>query len=257
MKEIFLSPSKVDTFLGCRRLYFYKYVKKISVPPSKYFLIGNLGHLALELFHKGIHKNASSIDRCDFLAHCFEKAVKKYDALSIIKNGRLITRNDLYDIKEMMLNYLKLLKKTGMPDVVSVEKMAEIHLKNGITIRMKADRLDSLGDQEYKVVDYKTSARPASRKDELASVQLPTYGLWAKRIMGSDIKVHGEYQYLRHVDKKKGVHTFEITNEMIRAAIKEYKRIAKILRDGCDFIPNYKYRFCRSCDYKHICLKED
>ena len=50
--KLTLSPTKVDTFYGCRRLFLYNYLR----PPfpqkdNKYFAIGNIAHKALELFH--------------------------------------------------------------------------------------------------------------------------------------------------------------------------------------------------------------
>lgn len=254
-----LSPSKVDCFAGCQRLFYYRYIKKIRTPENKYFFIGNLAHKALEIFHKAIAENGLSegMSEKKFLGKCFKEAYAKHNADSKLKSG-LVTKQDLYNIKEMMLKYYKHLQNTGMPVVASVEKMYRFSVGSDITVFMKADRLDNLGDGKYKVVDYKTSSRPAPKKDELASAQIPTYGLWVSNTMPDVQEIQGEYQYLRHVDSKAGIRNYEITKAMMEEAKEKYIKTKERLENGCTFDQNFGYKYCgKICDFAKRCLQED
>lgn len=255
-----LSPSKVDCFFGCERLFYYRYIKKIKTPENKYFLIGNIAHRALELFHGSLLKEgskAASMSPKKFMGKCFRKAHKDLKAKKKEEEG-VITRADLLNIKDMLLKYMIHLDNKGMPKVKCVEELYKFPL-NGITVWMKADRLDILGDHDYKVVDYKTSSKPAPKKDELASVQIPTYGMWVLSSIDKDAEITGEYQYLRHVDRKAGIRTYKITPEMMDAAKEKYVKVAADLSCGkCKFKQNFKYKYCgRVCDFSERCLSED
>lgn len=250
-RPLSLSPSKVDTFNGCPRLFKYKYIKPpIPVVENKYFLIGNIAHKALEMFHTiELNGNMSVI-----MKDCFKSAIEKHHADEKIKKG-IIVKDDLYLIRDMLKKYIQYIQKTGAPLVMQCEKLIKIPLSKNVVIWMKADRLDKEGTV-YKVIDYKTSARPATRKEELASVQIPTYGLWVRQAYGKDALVYGEYQYLRHIDKK-GIHTFEVTDEMMESAKEEYERIADKLLSGCLYIQNFKYKYCRNCDFRSYCVEDE
>jgi len=260
MTKVSLSPSKCDCFNGCQKLYYFKYIKKIPAPPNKWFLIGNIAHKALELFHKktqAIDRDVSNEKWKKYLGMCFKEAYKRYHASDRIQSG-LIVKDDMISVKEMLLKYMEHIIKNGMPKIKQVEKMCSFSI-NGFKVRMKMDRLDILGENEYKIVDYKTSSKPATKKDELASVQLPTYGLWVKQNFGEESKILGEYQYLRHLGKKSGVHTYEMTDEILEWAKEEYVRIGSMIENmgENDFEPNYKYKYCggRTCDYAALCVE--
>jgi len=253
-----LSPSKVDTFLGCRRLFKYRYLSPPPLPfvENKYFLIGNIAHKALELFFGRYETKLSAGNTRTLMRGCFKSAVTSHKGLKKVDQG-VIERSDLLMIKDMMKKYLAYIAKNGPPKVVSLEKFARFNIGDNVVVAMKADRLDKYGDSAYRVVDYKTSARPASRAQERESVQIPTYGLWVKSSIDEDATVYGEYQYLRHMHSKKGIHTFEITDDMIEYAKGEYASIAKKLLGGCEYPQNFKYRYCRICDYRAYCLEDE
>jgi len=252
-----LSPSKVDCFAGCPRLFFYRYIKRLPTGENKYFLIGNIAHKALELFHEELLRSKKNVSLKKFMGECFRTAIEKYGANKKISAG-VIVRQDLLNIKEMLLKYIKNIDINGMPVVKCVEKMYKFPIGN-ITVQMKADRLDILGEHRYKVVDYKTSSKPAPKKDELASVQIPTYGLWVLNDIDKEAEITGEYQYLRHVDRKAGIRTYPVTEDMMSTAKEKYIKTAEALSSGsCTFEQNFKYKYCgRVCDYAARCLGED
>jgi len=249
-----LSPSKVDTFQGCKRLFKYRYLSPPFIPEeNRFFLIGNIAHKVLENLHK------EQMDRPDYnfkkeIGRHFKAAIKSYNAYAKIKKG-VITKDDLYNIKEMLSKYIKYLKKNDPPNVFRVEKLAKITF-DGVTVWLKADRIDDLGENAYKVIDYK-SGRPSTKKDELASVQIPSYGIWLRQLVPDADEIQGQYLYLRYVDSKKGVHTYNISEEMMEEAKEKYLKVNQKLKNGCDFRQNFKYKYCRFCDFRRHCLEDE
>jgi RecB family exonuclease len=249
-----LSPSKVDTFQGCRRLFKYRYIDQPFIPEeNKFFLIGNIAHKVLE----NLHKEQMSRPKFDWkkeMGRHFKAAIKSHNAYAKIRKG-VITKSDLYDIKIMLSKYLKYLKKDDIPNVFQVEKLAKITF-DGVTVWLKADRIDDLGENSYRVIDYK-SGKPSSKKDELASVQIPSYGIWLRQIMPDADYIKGQYLYLRYVDTRKGIHTYDISEEMMEEAKEKYLKVNQKLKNGCDFRQNFKYKYCRWCDFRRHCLEDE
>ena len=90
-----LSPSKVDTFNGCRRLFVYRYLAPPFIPAeNRYFLIGNIAHKVLEELHKEQMSDPKYNHRKEIGRH-FKAAVASYKAYDKIKKG-VITKEDLY-----------------------------------------------------------------------------------------------------------------------------------------------------------------
>lgn len=244
---ISLSPSKADTFLGCQRLYKFRYVDKIHVPESKYFLIGNIAHSACEDFHKAAEGNQN---HRLLMSNVFKDAVTARNAFAKVESG-LITNDDLFLIKDMLIEYVKYTDKNGLPTILSLEKSFSIFVDN-IKINGRIDRIDN-GGNTYCVVDYKTSSKPASKKEELDSVQLPTYGMYIRDNYKNIDKIMAKYIYLRHVNGR-GVHEFEVDNAMMKAAEDKYRFIAaELAKPDCKYPRNTGYHFCYSCDYKRRC----
>lgn len=255
-RRLNLSASKVDTFFGCKRLFKYRYLKPppIKFVENKYFLIGNTVHKALELFHTGVG-NLSESDWRTHMKKCFLSATDKYNVISKRKKG-VITRDEAYGMRDMLKAYLTFLKEEGkLPDSLFIEKMfGFVIAKNPVA--GKADRVDKINGG-YKVVDYKTG-QPASKKDALTSVQLPTYALWITKEVDQGAKVYGEYIYLKYLGTKRGTQLFEITEEMMANAVEKYTRVASYLKNEVRYPRNTSYKYCRRvCDYYDWCMEDD
>lgn len=253
-KSLTLSPTKIDTFYGCRRLFKYRYID----PPfpqtdNKYFVIGNVAHKVLEDCHKvGMH---GKVNWNKDAAYFFKKAYATYKVKSKIKSG-MLSNDDVKNIKGMIKKYIKYVTSLDeFPDVVSVEKLAKIAI-GGSVVWLKSDRVDRSSDGSYMVIDYK-SGKVGSKKDELASVQLPSYGIWLRKSVDADAHVFGTYLYLKEVDTKRGRHTYEITEEMMEVATEKYKEVRSELDGACQYVQNFDYKYCFFCDYKAHCVKDD
>jgi ATP-dependent helicase/nuclease subunit B len=249
IKKLSLSPTKVDTFLKCKRKFYYNYVNS-PFPPIEhsYFIIGNVAHQALELFHKNHYANKPWNKQ---MSSAFREAVARQHALEKVSRG-MLTKLDLFAVKEMLKNYLGFLRQGNVVNVHQLEKLVKIDIK-GVPVGMKADRVDLLPGGGYSVIDYKTSQRPASKKEELASVQIPSYGLWVRQKIDSTQKIQGTYYYLRHILSKKGIHTHDVTAEWMDEAANQYVTVYSQLQNGCNFTTTIDKQVCRWCDYRLPC----
>lgn len=252
--KLTLSPTKVDTFYGCKRRFKYSYVNKPFVPvENKYFLIGNVIHKVLEEFHK-----VNPIDKSEWkplLNQIFKKTAATYKLKE--KLGTKISYEDLESMKEMVKNYRRYLSSLeDLPQIHSIEKLSKLVFDKGIVCWMKSDRIDKIGDSFYKVVDYKTG-RPASNSDELSSVQIPSYGLLIRMTVDKDARIVGEYQYIKHLGTKSGVHKHIVTDDMMEAAKEKYVKVFEEIASGkCQFTQNFKYKYCGNCDFRSHCMRD-
>jgi hypothetical protein len=258
-KQLTLSPTKVDTFMGCRRLFKYKYIAQPFVPPqNKYFVIGNIAHKALELYHKTrTTKDALPPEGGwgKFMGSCLKQAMNTEHAARHLNRGT-ITKDDLRAVRDMLKKYVHYIKKVGAPDVHTVEKLAKINVE-GIAVWLKADRIDNINDGGYRVVDYK-SGQAATKKSERESVQIPSYGLYIQQRVDKNAKdIIGEYCYVKQLDSKKGISSHTVTQEWMNDAVLKYKSVHNEITNGCKFTQNFKYKYCFFCDFKQHCLEDD
>jgi len=249
-----LSPTKVDVFFGCRRLFRYRFIAPPFTPPeNRYFLIGNVAHRALETLHKE-HLVTPISNWKKAMGQHFRDAAKSHNVDKKIATG-VITKSDLFSIKDMMRKYLVHLDGLdAIPKVHKVEALKKINI-GGVVVWLKADRIDMIKDHMYRVVDYK-SGRPANRKDEQASVQIPSYGILVRQLIDKAAAIEGSYVYLKFLDTKNGVHNYKITDEWMDQATEQYVKVDKALKNGCDFKQNFKYKYCFTCDFKRHCLND-
>ena len=255
-----LSPSKVDCFHGCQRLFYYRYLESpFDVPQNKYFLIGNVAHKALELFHQNL--KGKPIDYGKLMSESFKKSYTKYSVDKQAAKG-FLSQQEVQGIHNMLAGYLAHIKANGHPWTMFIEKMFKTEV-GGITVRGKADRVDriELGDEEpaIKIVDYKTSSKPLSKKQVARSVQLPTYAMWIREMdkIPDRIPIYGEYVYLKHMGTKQESKCYLITDEMFAEAIEKYTRVVFELTHSCKFVRNREYEYCRACDYGHHCPRDN
>ena len=180
-----------------------------------------------------------------------KKGVKKFDERFDNELGFMIE-----GLGNMLKYYLKHIKALPeLPQVYMVEKLAKLRLGN-VVVWLKADRVDKLGDNKYAIIDYK-SGKPATKKAERASVQIPSYGLWVRQSINSDAALQGAYYYLKFMDTKKGIHEYEITDEWMEEAVEKYTAVDHELKNGCKFVQNFKYKYCGNCDFGRFCLEDE
>jgi len=246
-----LSPTKVDTFQKCPRQFYYNYIKQpFPQTEKKWFLIGNVVHRALQDFHG---PEFISARWPQLMSKCFRAAVESHHAMDKVKSG-LITKSDLYSMKNMLKDYIAFLRSGVAINVFSLEKLGKVNIK-GVPVYLKSDRVDLLPQGGYLVIDYKTSQNPATKKEELSSVQLPSYALWLRQNYDKKAEVEGAYYYIRHI-LNKGVHSHKITEEWMEIASAKYVDVYAQVKNGCAYAPIKNYKNCNFCDYRLPCSSD-
>lgn len=247
-----LSASKVDCFYGCKRLFYYRHISPPFKPPRQsHFIIGNIAHKALEEFHKSDYVNSNKD-----MGIAFKKAIEAEKAYIDIKNG-IISRKDLFTIKGMLKGYLEyyIRGEYGVPNILSTEKYFKLTI-NGVEISGRADRVDLLEGNGFCIVDYKTSYKVITKKEESESVQLPTYAMWIKSEHPKADRIVGRYIFLKHLDRGKVI-DFEITDDIVEKAKEKYTGVNKYLSENTTiskFDKNSSYKYCGICEYKIKCI---
>jgi len=244
-----LSVSSIGTYEKCPKQYQYRYILKPDVVREKHPAteFGSCAHLALEIFHKVLmKKRVDPLDYPRLMTWSSTKAIKEFDK-SILSEPTWTPDGDIPGIiflKDILQDYLNLLKRDGVPNVIGVEVPYSFKI-GGSTIRGYIDRLDKVADGEYRVVDYKTSKNPKY----LTEFQLLVYADAIRRKYPDAKVVHGSYMLLKHNCKTKDW-TFSSN---------DFERVTKKILKRADQISTEKRWvkkptvLCNWCDYKTIC----
>lgn len=258
-----LSASKVDCFYSCRRLFLYRYLRSpFPVRENKYFVVGNLVHKTLELYHMFKDSHTSCPVHCqELMKYAFETAIKQEAADVKLTLGH-ISREEVDSVKTMIKRYLELdlseklsvVTHTTVRDDVVVERKF-IFLIDGVEVHGKIDQIREQNGHVL-IVDYKTNKSTYSEKDVNESVQLPTYYMWVQREYAKAKSIKCVYLFLR---PDSGVVTKEYTvsSDSLQSAEYKYKEAIKALRNPETlYHQNFKYKFCYTCDYKAHCIND-
>lgn len=233
-----LSASSMKTYEQCPRKYYFNYIEKVPTKHWEHFDLGNLCHKTLEIFHKE-YMNKTDVDKRSLeqmMGFGFSLARKDFPDM----------REELLaDAKGMLLKYLSLIKKEGVPIVKGVETSFTFNVTDNVLIRGFIDRLDITKDKGYKIVDYKTT----KNEKYLDEFQLLIYGLWLRNNYPDVKNFEGSYVLLRHDSKEK---KYKFTMEDVDKVEKKIIKYADMIRDEDSWVP-IPTRLCNWCDFKEIC----
>ena len=195
-----LSVSSIDTYNSCPKKYEYRYIQKLRMnkPAWNFTEFGSCAHLILELFHNRADKNTNPNDYSKIMMESFKDAVtdKQFDP-TILRSYVWSPTGDrpgFEYLKDISKEYLGLIRKNGMPDVVGNEVAYSFEIIDGVTVRGYIDRIDKISPTHYKVVDYKTS----KNAKYLKPFQLLVYSLAIKRMYPEVETVSGSFVLMKH-----------------------------------------------------------
>lgn len=231
-----LSHSSMKTFKQCPKKYYYRYIERAKTKEWRHLLLGNFCHTALELFHKKYMKSGAPHGLNKIMKSAFQAAKKEYDSLD---------NNTLLEAKEMLEDYLKMVKADGMPLVKEVERSFNINLGNDVLIRGFIDRVDIASDKRYHIVDYKTT----KNEKYLDQDQLLVYGIWLLEEYPEIDEFKGSYVLLRHDSKYK---SYDFNSYDVEKMKKKILECATSI-NGEEIWPTIPTGLCRYCDYCDIC----
>tara|TARA_Y100000034_G_C6876247_1_gene400794 strand:+ start:773 stop:1534 length:762 start_codon:yes stop_codon:yes gene_type:complete len=244
-----LSVSSIGTYEKCPKQYHYRYIEKPDVERVKWPAteFGSCAHLALEIFHKTIIKKNLSMDALPSLMKwCMKKALSEFD-MELLRAPMWSPDGDkpgLVFLKEILQTYLDDIREGGIPNVVGVEVPYNFNYQ-GVLVRGYIDRVDKIGDETYRVVDYKTSKSPKYLND----FQLLVYAEAIKRIYDDCKIVHGSYMLLKHDCR---LISYEFSDLDHKRALKKIAKNSSLIQSDKRWvkIPSV---LCNWCDYQEIC----
>ena len=233
-----LSASAMKTYEQCPRKYYFNYIERVPRKHWDHFDLGNICHKSLEIFHQECMGDRKKDKRTlsQVMGYSFSVARKDFPNMSDIM---------LQDAKNMLTQYLQLMKNNGIPIVKGVETSFNFNIKEDVLIRGFVDRVDLMDDGRYKIVDYKTT----KNEKYLDEFQLLIYGLWLRKNHPDIKSFKGAYILLRHCSKMK---EYEFNMEDVDKIEKKIISYADAIRKEDTWMP-IPTGLCNWCDFKNIC----
>jgi len=234
-----LSASSMGTYEKCPKNYHYRYIEKPEIEKKEWphLEFGSCAHRVLELFHMDLCANVRKPEEYPtIMRECFKKSLKEFNVA--------LLKPDLPFLREILQDYLDLIKREGLPEVVATELPFNFMIGD-YKVRGIIDRIDKVGPGEYHVVDYKTS----KSSKYLTDFQLILYALAIQEIYPDARLISGSYCMLKHKSVLKGW-TFSED---------DYVRVQeRILHVGTSITLDEEWKkkptfLCDWCDYKSIC----
>ena len=177
------SYSRIDTYNTCPSKYFYSYIQKEPRVFGEAATLGNVVHAVLEN-----HVSAEKVLDQTQLQESFEKELLSFDPdkkinEELVSVGRQIL-NEFYD-ENIESTFDVLHKEYGFQFIIG-----------NYLISGYIDRVDSMGENGIKIIDYKTGKWEVSPKDVPKNLQLGIYVL-AMSIVYPEKDIYAELHYLR------------------------------------------------------------
>lgn len=234
-----MSASSIGAYEKCPKQYHYRYIEKPDVPRLEWDFqeFGKCAHKVLELFHIDLMNNVRKPEEYSaVMSNCFK--------LTRLEYKDKVSRGDYLELKGIFQTYLDNIAASGLPHVIGTELEFNFTIADH-PIRGFIDRVDKIGDGEYKVVDYKTTKSPKY----LTEFQLVLYALALQKIYPDAKIIHGSYMLLRQNCNDVG---WTFNEQHYQAAVKKVVDTGKAI-DTDKIWEKKPSALCRFCDFQSIC----
>ena len=290
-----ISPTAINSYLRCQLRFFYRYVCEIAEPDSTEDdlidnrLFGNIFHKAAQVIYTPFISNTvTSMMLEDLLKEevTIERAVDeaiKQEFFKINDPTRPLPPLDGLQIinREVIIKYIRQLLETDCRftpfRIIDLEKWVHTDI-GGFNVGGIIDRLDSIynpetGEDQIRVIDYKTGSRNAKSLPEVASIFtseaikehsdyfLQTF-LYAHIVRSkSPNKVAPCLLFIQHASGKDYDPTLNIGKEPVTDIAKysdEYislfeSLLGEIFNPQLSFTPTDDRKRCETCPYASLC----
>lgn len=236
-----LSASSIGCYDKCPKQYHYRYIVKPDIEAKDWSFLefGKCAHEALENFHKYLMDNVVDPEKYKYLMRDSLKAAIKNYNFAILKP-------DFPELKQVLQNYLDMIKREGLPPVVDVERNFKFVL-DGHLLRGFIDRTDLISPGYYHIVDYKTNKNPKYLKP----FQLLLYGLALNELYPDVERIRGSYCLLKHNSRMK---TWEFSAQDLQDTREQIRKVGTDITLGASWEKKPTI-LCNWCDYQSICQK--
>ena len=233
-----VSYSKLSTYLRCGFQYRLRYVEKIPSRPKAHFRFGSVLHSVLGKFYRYEGEGKPSLE---VLLSLFRNAWP-------VEDDR---QRKSYDLGLEVLREYYRANIGSWSRPVWVECAFNVSLGRH-SIQGVFDRVDWLGKDGYKVLDYKAGTVVPTQEELDRDLQLSVYGLAFWRMTGTVPEELSVYHLRENIEisKVRAVGQLKETERLILGAGDRMSR-----KEGLD--PRASEE-CRWCDYAEYCaLKTD
>ncbi len=294
-KEGGISPTAINNYLRCQLRFFYRYVCGIDEPDSTEDdlidnrLFGNIFHKAAQIIYTPFVSQTVTSSMLEELIKeevTIERAVDeafKHEFFKITDSSRPLPPLDGLQIinREVIIKYIRQLLEVDRRftpfRIIDLEKWVSTEI-GGYKVGGIIDRLDSIhnpetGEDQIRVVDYKTGSRNINSLPDVASIFtseaikdhsdyfLQTF-LYAHIVRSrTPEKVSPCLLFIQHAGGKDYDPTLEIDKEPVNDIATysdEYKRLfenllTEIFNPQLPFTPTDDRKRCETCPFASLC----
>ena len=233
-----VSYSKLSTYFRCGFQYRLRYVEKIPSRPKAHFRFGSLLHSVLGKFYRYEGEGKPSLEVL----------------LSLFRNAWPVDDDRQRNLQTLGLEILREYYRVNIGSwcrPMWVECVFDVPLGTH-SIRGVFDRVDRLGEDRYKVIDYKAGTVLPTQDQVDTDLQLSLYGLGFWKMTGDIPEALSVYHLRENV---------ELSTERTMEELQETERVILDAVDGISRKEGLNPREseeCKWCDYAEYCrLKTD
>ena len=232
-----LSASAVDNYRKCPQQFLFSRVWSLKEGPQATLTFGSVMHTTIKRFVDQLRKGVKL--PFDEVARIFETEWTSAGFEDDYQEGEYKREG----IEQLRTFHSTLLENP--PAILEQEKSFELPLENGVIINGRIDQINSLGQNEVEIVDYKTG-KSRKEADARRDLQLSIYAIAAKEILELN-PVRLVFHYLQNNQ----IQVTTRTARQLDEAQKIVQEAAADIRAG-EFSARPGYA-CRTCAYEAIC----
>ena len=246
------SPTKINTFDGCKLKYKYQYIDKLEsdLTTIERFM-GSMVHEVLEEFYKLV--KGGSIKPLQWVLDKYKKVWQKNytESIKIVKGD--FSADDYYNKgKQSLTDYYEKYKPFDQAKIVDTEHFVNFKIqldKIECEFCGVLDRLD-WNDKEniFEIHDYKVTNTLITQEKADSDWQLGLYHIALKEKWPDIEKVKLVWHSLLF---NKEIISFRTKEQIEQLKQRVIDRVKKI--ESCDKFPPQKSVLCDWCDFQNIC----
>jgi DNA helicase-2/ATP-dependent DNA helicase PcrA len=232
-----LSASAVDNYRKCPQQFLFGRLWSLKEGPQATLTFGSVMHTTIKRFVDQLRKGVKLA--FEEVARIFETEWTSAGFEDDYQEGEY-KKDGLEQLRAFHSGLLQTL-----PIILEQEKAFELPLENNVIINGRIDQINSLGENDVEIVDYKTG-KARNTADARRDLQLSIYAIAAKEILELN-PVRLVFHYLQNNEVQATTRNAKQLDE----AQKIIQEAAADIRAG-EFSPKPGYA-CRTCAYEPIC----
>jgi len=257
----FLSPSSVNTYLGCPRRFYYRYIVRVPDRPNRYSVKGLIIHEIIEEFlskyEKSLKKRLDRITKKIATKEKFEVFEMSEEEIDYeLKDIDLIIRSfyNMFRMKMRMALFQEKAKNEQHAFYLIRPKYQEIEIQDDhLKLRGRIDTIEKTFSGKTIIGDYKTSSMYGicPKEDHMRQIAMYSLLYYKKHLRFPD---YACLYYLRYGEK----YYFEVTPSMISEAESLVKYVWNEIDSKSEMIefPKKEGNLCGYCPFLEQCIKD-